>query len=220
MLLHTSDWWPREGYAGAHQSRDRLAHLFPAAMLDDAAHAMIADQQWALCRQLYEHVLNSQLTVGHLTQDGLLGLMVANARLVCYLWPDDARRGLSAALGAVTDYAMGRRLTKRALGVIKAEAQALLNDMAARGESVAVRQSVEAVVAVLRAATQSRGSFDGVRHVLRALNCVEAASMYAVSDGPTMGRARGIAAARADIWQAVFLYLDLILRGSAVRMLA
>jgi hypothetical protein len=218
MLLHTVDWWPRESNGAGSQTRDRLAGLFPAATLDDTAHALVADQQWALCRQLYDHILYHQLAEGLLLHEAVLGISAANVRLVSYLWPAGERGLLATALGGVAEYAMGRRLTKKGLYALKCEVDRLLEAMTSRGESVAVRQSVESVVAVLRAGARSQTDSDLARHSVRVLSCVEAAAMYAVPEGRSLGRTRAIAAARAEIWQSAFLYLDLAVSDGWARL--
>lgn len=123
MLLHTIDWWPAQsqGSDAGQEKRDRLGQLFPVAPLDMAARTLIAEQEWPLCRQLYDYILYQQIHGRRLTPAGALGLAVANARLVQHLWPEADRGMLSAGLGAVTEFAIGDRVTRRELQILKGE---------------------------------------------------------------------------------------------------
>lgn len=218
MLLHTVDWWPAQPQVSdaGQEKRDRLGHLFPAATLEEAARTLIHAQEWSLCRQLYDHVLYQQIRVRRLSTAGVLGLAVANGRLVQHLWPAAERGMLSAALGAVTEYAIGDRITRRELHTLKTEIGHLRDGWTATPGEQAGLAAMQAVVAVLRAAERAKSESDLARNGVRVLGWVESAAVQAVPAGRQWERGAAISGARAEIWRSAFLYLELATSGGRV----
>lgn len=220
MLLHTPDWWPAEADGSGTVTRERLGHLFPVGMMDETARTLIAEQEWALCRRLYDYVVYRKLREGRLSTEGALGLSVANARLVTHLWPMEQWEVASATLSAMTDYAMGNRLTKKALHAIKLRLQEVCHT---GGGGTCVKtdhalDAVEAVVAVIRAATQARSESDLARHVVRVLGWVESAALHATPATRSADRTGAVAAARTEVWRSAFLHLDLAVASGTARV--